>query len=360
VNTVFRFAMVALLIASSAFPASAKRKARHAPTPGKAHIEGATRLQVFLDRANFCPGKIDGRYSEFTWKALALYRESRGEQPQTSPPPQSKRKSNVAPDVAGIDLASVDPVFIPYTVTDTDLQNIGPLPKEPAQEAKLKFLPYRDAADAIAEKFHCDIHFLEQLNPGKLKTVKPGDQLMVPNVEPFDLASVKDIKPGSEVASQAANEIEDQPDAKAGTPEEHRGATANVVIKIDTKANTLEVHEGEKLIAAYPVTVGSAQTASPIGEWKVRRITKMPTFRYDKEMLQHGKRSGNFHLLPPGPRNPVGVMWIALNKKGIGIHGTNDPGSIGRAASHGCIRLANWDIVRLATKIKPGDNVPIH
>jgi lipoprotein-anchoring transpeptidase ErfK/SrfK len=53
-------------------------------------------------------------------------------------------------------------------------------------------------------------------------------------------------------------------------------------------------------------------------------------------------------------------MWIALNKKGIGIHGTDDPGSIGRAVSHGCIRLANWDVVRLATKIKAGDNVSIH
>ena len=122
----------------------------------------------------------------------------------------------------------------------------------------------------------------------------------------------------------------------------------------------LGVFQGDKLVAAYPVTIGSAHTASPIGEWKVSRITKMPTFRYDKEMLQHGKRSGNFHLLPPGPRNPVGVMWIALNKKGIGIHGTNTPDSIGHAASHGCIRLANWDVVRLATKIKPGDRVSIH
>ena len=87
----------------------------------------------------------------------------------------------------------------------------------------------------------------------------------------------------------------------------------------------LGVFENEKLIAAYPVTIGSAHTASPIGEWKVRGITKLPRFRYDKEMLEHGKRSGNFYMLPPGPRNPVGVMWIALNKKGIGIHGTDDP-----------------------------------
>jgi len=360
VNAVLRGALVAVLISSSVPPASAKRKASRAPIPRKADIEAATRLQVFLDRASFSPGKIDGRYNDLTRKVLAVYRASHGEQPQPSPPPQSKRKSNIAPDVTGLDIASVDPVFIPYTVTEADLQSIGPLPTEPSQQAKLKFLPYRDAADAISEKFHSDIHFLEQLNPGKLKAVKAGDQLMVPNVEPFELASVKDIKPGSEIGSQAANEMEDQAGAQAGTPEQTGAAPVGVAIKIDTKTNMLEVHEGEKLIAAYPVTVGSAQTASPIGEWKVRRITKMPIFRYDKEMLKHGQRSGNFYLLRPGPRNPVGVMWIALNKKGIGIHGTNDPGSIGHAASHGCIRLANWDVVRLATKIKSGDNVSIH
>jgi lipoprotein-anchoring transpeptidase ErfK/SrfK len=364
VNAVFRLALVAVLISGSVAPASAKRKATRARTSSKADIEAATRLQVFLDRANFSPGKIDGRYNGLTWKALALYRTSRGEQPQT-PPAQphakhSKAKSNPAPDVNGLDLASVDPVFVPYTVTEADLQSVGPSPKEPPQQAKLKFLPYHDSVDALAEKFHSDIHFLEQLNPGKLKAVKAGDQLMVPNVDPFELASVKDIKPGSEVTSQAANETEDQGDAQGGTPDQNKDAATNRVIKIDTKTNTLEVHEGEKLIAAYPVTVGSAQTASPIGEWKVRHITKMPTFRYDKEMLKHGQRSGNFYMLPPGPRNPVGVMWIALNKKGIGIHGTNEPGSIGRAASHGCIRLANWDVVRLATKIKSGDSVSIH
>ena len=358
-NTVVRFALIAIFISSSILPASAKKKATHAPKPRKAEIEAATRLQIFLDRANFSPGKIDGHYNDLTRRALALYRESRGEQSQT-PPPQRAAKSNVAPDVKGLDLASVNPVFISYTVTEADLQSVGPSPKEPPQQAKLKFLPYRDVPDAIAEKFHSDIHFLEQLNPGKLKTIKASDHVMVPNVEPFELASVKDIKPGSEVTSQAANEIEDQPNAQTQTPRETGGAPQNVATKIDTKTNTLEVHDGEKLIAAYPVTVGSTHTASPVGEWKVRGIAKMPKFRYDKEMLKHGQRSGNFYVLPPGPRNPVGVMWIALNKKGIGIHGTNDPGSIGHAASHGCVRLANWDVVRLATKIKSGDSVSIY
>jgi lipoprotein-anchoring transpeptidase ErfK/SrfK len=250
-------------------------------------------------------------------------------------------------------------VFVPYAVTEADLQAVGQLPNHVPEKAKLKFLPYRDAADAIAEKFHSDIHFLEQLNPGKFKGIKPGDQLKVPNVEPFELASVKDIKPGSETASPAANDLEDQSQTQA-SPAGESAAPRNVSVKIDTKTNMLGVFENEKLIAAYPVTIGSAHTASPIGEWKIKGIAKLPKFRYDKAMLEHGERSGNFYMLPPGPRNPVGVMWIALNKKGIGIHGTDDPDSIGRAVSHGCIRLANWDVVRLATKIKAGDKVSIH
>ena len=348
-----------MLILIGVLPAEARKKATpKTNAPKTAEIEAATRLQVFLDRANFSPGKIDGRYNDFTRKALSLYRESRGEQPQPTSP-QSGRHPNVAPDVSGLDLASVDPVFISYTVTETDLQSVGQLPGRVPEEAKLKFLPYRDVADAIAEKFHSDIHFLEHLNPGKLKGLKAGDQLKVPNVEPFELTSVKDIKPGSETATQAANEVEDQPETQAPTSGES-GAARNVAVKVDTKTNRLGVFEAEKLIAAYPVTIGSAHNTSPVGEWKVRGVSKLPTFRYDKEMLEHGERSGHFYMLPPGPRNPVGVMWIALNKKGIGIHGTNDPGSIGHAESHGCIRLANWDVVRLATKIKTGDNVSIH
>jgi len=359
VNAVTRFAVVGLVFLSGALPAAAKKKPTpKAAPPNKAEIQAAARLQVFLDRANFSPGRIDGRYNDFTWKALALYRESQGQQPQP-PPPKSKPHANVPPEISGLDLASVDPVFVPYTVTQADLQAVGRLPSHAAEQAKLKFLPYRDAADAIAEKFHSDIHFLEQLNPRKLKGLKAGDQLKVPNVEPFELASVKDIKPGSETASQAANEVEDQPETQAPTPGKS-GAPRNVATKVDTKTNMLGVFEADKLIAAYPVTIGSAHNTSPIGDWKVRGISKLPRFRYDKEMLEHGERSGNFYMLPPGPRNPVGVMWIALNKTGIGIHGTNDPGSIGRAVSHGCIRLANWDVVRLATKIKTGDNVSIH
>jgi len=359
VSALLRFSLVIVLVLASAGPASARRKKGHTPPPSvhkrsDAEIEAATRLQVFLDRANFSPGKIDGHYNDFTLKALALYRQSRGE--PVAPRPS---KADTAPDLNGIDLGSVDPVFIQYTVTEADLQNVGPLPSVVREKAKLKALPYRDVGQEIAEKFHCDQKFLGELNPGKNGALKPGDQLRVPNVEPFELDTVKDLKPGSEIAPEAANDIPDQPEQKPD-PNSEPEAGAKTSVKVDVKTNMLGVFEGDKIIAAYPVTVGSTQTATPIGEWKVRGVAKLPTFRYDERMLKRGERSKNFHLLPPGPNSPVGVIWIALNKRGIGIHGTDDPNTIGQAVSHGCIRLANWDVVRLAGRVKTGVPVSVH
>jgi lipoprotein-anchoring transpeptidase ErfK/SrfK len=363
------FFFVGLLLATLPPQLAARKhlqtKVAHKEQPSPAQIEAATRLQIFLDRSNFSPGKIDGRYNELTWKALSLYRQSHGEQSQS---PSLHAKSNAAPDISGLNLSSVDPVFITCSVTETDLQNIGKLPNSPKEQAKLKTLLYRNGADAIAEKFHCDVHFLEQLNPGKTKSIKLGDQLRVPNVQPFELGQVKEIKPGSEINAPAANELPDVPDqtsAEQPSVSQYPPATSSSPVppssvKIDTKTNMLGVFEGDKLVAAYPVTVGSAQTASPIGDWKVKGIAKWPRFRYDEKMLKHGERSGHFFMLPPGPRNPVGVLWIALNKKGIGIHGTASPDSIGHSVSHGCIRLANWDVVRLAERIKFGTAVSIH
>src|SRR6266478_3183122 len=198
-----------------------KKKAPQNEKQSPAQIEPATRLQIFLDRSNFSPGKLDGHYNEFTLKALALYRQSRGEQPQ---PPQNA-KADAAPDVNGLDLDGVQPVFITYAVTPADLQNMGKLPASVKQQAKLKALLYRDPADAIAEKFHCDIHFLEQLNPGKTKSIKPGDQLRVPNVEPFELGTVKELKLGSEINAPAANDLPDEPDM---TPEEEKPALLRI------------------------------------------------------------------------------------------------------------------------------------
>ncbi len=314
-------------------------------------------MQVFLDRSEFAPGKIDGRYGEFTVKALALFRQSRGEQAAVI---KDDAGAKAAPDVSGLDLASVQPVFVEYTVTAEDLQAVGEMANTVAEQATQKSMPYKTAAESIAEKFHTDVDFLAELNPGKTVAIKVGDVLAVPNVVPFDLSGVKGLKPGSETAANDVDGNEQESDGRGADKEKSPGVnSAAVSVQVDAKANMLTVFEGEKLIAAYPVTIGSERTASPVGEWKVRGVAKMPNFRYDKAMLEKGERSGDFHMLPPGPNNLVGVIWIQLNKKGIGLHGTNEPDAIGRSASHGCVRLANWDVVRLAAKIKGGVPVSI-
>jgi lipoprotein-anchoring transpeptidase ErfK/SrfK len=87
---------------------------------------------------------------------------------------------------------------------------------------------------------------------------------------------------------------------------------------------------------------------------------KLPTFCYDERMLNRGRRGGIFYILRPGPNNPVGVISIALNKRGIGIQSTDEPDRIGHSVSHGCIRLANWDVVRLAGRVKAEVPVAAH
>jgi len=340
-------------------------------------MEDAVRVQVLLDRANFGPGKIDGHLGDFTAKALVRYRAAKGLTEADADGGLRKKsdKEDTEANLAGLDLKSIDPVFVDYTVTEADAQSAGEVPGKPVEQAKLKWLPYGSVAEAVAERFHMDVDFLEQLNPGKTKQLKTGDVVKVPNVEPFELQSVKDLKPGS--AARAANELDDQDSfeskekdredgtdkGKAGAKSKERpqesDAAPRMSILVTKEDNMLELRESDKLVAAFPVTVGSEETASPVGEWKVRGVAKLPNFRYDKKMLKEGERSENFHMLPPGPNNPVGVIWIALNRKGVGIHGSDSPDAIGRNVSHGCIRLANWDIVKLASLVKGGVPVTI-
>ena len=98
----------------------------------------------------------------------------------------------------------------------------------------------------------------------------------------------------------------------------------------------------------YPVAVGKASTPSPSGEFTIVRRVSDPTYAH------RGK------VVAPGPNNPVGSRWIGLSVKGYGIHGTNEPGSIGKAASHGCVRMGKADLEELYTLVQVGDAVEIH
>ncbi len=282
------------------------------------------RLQIFLDTQLFGPGKVDGRPGEFTTKALKRYQVSHG-QPET--------------DIGthALDLSSVPENYASYTIREEDLKFIGDLPLQPSAQSKKKYLPYDSVLEFLTERFHCSPDLLEYLNaPLKMGALKAGDQVKVPAVQPFLIEELTQIGSLPEVPEFASR-----------------------VIKIDTREKLLGLYDGDKLLASLPITPGSGHLATPPGTWRIVGIAQMPTFRWDKSVLEYGVRSGDFYELPPGPNNPVGVMWIGLNRAGIGVHGTNSPQTIGRSASHGCMRTANWDVVRLAKMLTKGMTVVI-
>jgi lipoprotein-anchoring transpeptidase ErfK/SrfK len=288
--------------------------------------ELVTRLEIFLDQRSFSPGKIDGHWSDFCAKALQSYQLAQGQPATGKLDPAILREMN-----------QISPLYVSYQLNENDFRYVGKAPRRPVAQSRVKSMPYRSILGFVAERYHSDEKFLRSLNAGRnLNALKPGDVVRVPNVTPFQIETlhpVENLPPNPALAART--------------------------IKVDTRSRLLDVMEGDKIIGSYPVTPGSRQLPAPIGTWKIVRVTLLPWFRWDREMLNHGKRSSNFHNIPPGPRNPVGIAWIGLDKKGIGIHGTDNPAMIGQSASHGCIRLANWDADRVAKQVTDGASVQI-
>jgi lipoprotein-anchoring transpeptidase ErfK/SrfK len=219
---------------------------------------------------------------------------------------------------------STEPALIEYTVTASDVK--GPfaeeIPSKYEEKAKLKRLDYTSAIEMLAERFHMDETFLETLNRGKAFD-KTGTSIVVANVN---------VKP---VALTKAAKIE----ADKG----------NNMVRVLAKDGTI--------IASYPASIGSEEKPAPSGTLKVVRVAKGPTYTYDPSFKFKGvKADGKLHIAP-GPNNPVGSVWIALNEKTYGIHGTSEPSKVGKVDSHGCVRMTNWDALALAGMVKKGTPV---
>jgi lipoprotein-anchoring transpeptidase ErfK/SrfK len=286
--------------------------------------EMVAQLQIFLDQQLFSPGMIDGKAGRFLSRALKRWQRAHG-LPETG----------IVDD--NVPLDSVYPVYTFHTVAKSDRKFIGDLPRRTSEQARKKYLPYASYLDFVAERYHASREFIMRLNPGmRFEQLEPGEKIRVPNVEPF--------------------RIEEMP--PTGNFAEEPGLRARSIL-IDRRATNLDVMEGERLLASIPIAPGSHAHPTPPGRWRVLGIASMPVFRWDQGVLQRGVRTKNFYLLPAGPRNPVGVAWIALNKPGIGIHGTNNPYSVGTYASHGCMRTANWDIARLCRMVTAGVSIEI-
>jgi lipoprotein-anchoring transpeptidase ErfK/SrfK len=283
------------------------------------------RVQIFLDKNLFGPGKLDGAIGEFTYKAVVNYNYAHGQRDLYN---WTHIREAAMEEVPVIFAAfKIQPILLKYVTTD--------LPEDYEKAAAYPYMAYRSLLELTAERFHTDESFLTLLNPKKdMDALKPGDILVVPNVKSF---RIEDVKPMQGFKADAM--------------------LSSHTIVVDTTERMAAIYsEKETMLAAFPITPGKPQFI-PVGTWKVVNMMTTPTFRYDKQFLEEGVRGEVALQIPSGPNSPIGVMWCGLSKSGIGLHGTAMPRTIGRTRSAGCVRFANWDAIRLPQLIRPGTRV---
>jgi lipoprotein-anchoring transpeptidase ErfK/SrfK len=270
------------------------------------------RTQILLDRAKFSPGVIDGRYGENVRQAVAAFEEASGL------PVDGQIDQALFEKLTMLDPR---PVLTEYTITAADVAGpfITEVPKEIEEQAKLKQMAYTSPAELLGEKFHMTEDLIKTLNPDADLT-KAGTTITVADL-------------GDDVLTGVAS------------------------IEVDKSESAVKAFDKSgKLLAFYPATIGSEEMQTPDGVMKVNGVSRHPTYTFDPARLTY-KGPKTKTVVPPGPNNPVGAVWIALNKPTFGIHGAPDPSLIGKRSSHGCVRLTNWDALELAQGVKPGVEV---
>ena len=271
------------------------------------------RAEVLLSRAHFSPGVIDGRDGANLKNALSAYERANG-----------LPEDGLLDDAVWTKLASDQgPVMTDYTITEADTAGpfVEAIPKAYPEMAKLDRLAYTSPIEMLAERFHMDEALLLALNPDAN----------------FGVAGTKIV-----VAAPGPDTLP----AKV------------TLVQVDKARNQVRAYgAGDVLLAAYPATVGSADMPTPSGTLTVNTVTNDPHWNYDPGKLHFGDRSVGKLDIKPGPNNPVGAVWIDLSKDTYGIHGAPEPKLIGKTASHGCVRLTNWDARQLGSAVSKGTKV---
>lgn len=271
----------------------------------------ALQVQVMLDRAGFSPGEIDASMGTNTQHALGAYRTNGG---NTEGLPRDAMTG--------------------YRITDEDAAApfTPDIPDDLVQQAQLPALGYRDIVEMLGERFHSSPSLLRRMNPQA--RFAAGEQIQVPNV-----ATTED------------------PTRLPGKGEASKNRASGLTITVTRSTSTLTVtDESGKTIFFAPVTTGSEHDPLPIGRWKVTGVQHDPSFHYNPELFWDA--TGNSKaIIKPGPNNPVGVVWIDIDRPHYGLHGTPEPATVGKTTSHGCVRMTNWDALAVASFAQPGTPV---
>lgn len=333
-------ALGSVAFAQGSAPPSGPASTWVAPGTKGSPIDGTLfHAQVLMSAHGFSPGVIDGKKGESFRLALKSFQEARG-LPKTGELDGATRR-------ALLNANRLSTINVTLTPDDVAGQFVYPFPSNPEKQAELDSLAYRNMLEKLAERYHTTPDTIVALN-GPKALIGVGKKLRLPNVIPsatdYDGVDDKGVK-----ALRAFNVDSTQPQGD--------------YVVVDKSEGVLKVYKGEvpaagakgesQLVAAFPVTMGSKRYPLPLGRWKATTYAYMPPFKYQPEILNNPKTDKELDL-PPGPNGPVGVAWLDLTKEHYGIHGTNEPQTIGRAESSGCIRMTNWDVLRLSRMMKPG------
>ena len=290
-------------------------------------------VQVILDHLGFGPGVLDGRGGQSLVAALKGFQEAKG-LPKTG-------KADARTLQALYPYRAARPT-VTVALTPEMLAGpfVNPFPTDPAKQAELPSLGYKNVMEKLGEMFHTTPAVIVALNSPTTK-LAPGTKVVFPNALPASRAYDPKLKPDWIATLTMLNVDATQPKA------DHV-----VVDKSDGVLRVLDAND--KLVAQFSATMGSSHDPLPLGTWTIKGSDYNPKFHFNPALFWDAKKGQTKEMLPPGPNGPVGVVWMDLSKDHYGIHGTPNPETIGRAESHGCIRLTNWDAARLSMMIKPG------
>ena len=285
------------------------------PPTGPDTFETNLSWQIQLDGLGFSPGLIDGNPGAKTHLAMREFQRLK-ELPVTGELDSSLRET-----------IPLWPAIRTYVVLAADLADVAPAPKGWLEKSRLDRLRYPSLEELVAEKFHTSRACLARLNPGlKMSDLKVGDKLKVPNIT--DGATIYSYVP--------------HPD--------------RIDINLSEKVIRLSAHG--KLIALFHCSIAKDKAKLPSGDARVTVISVNPNYTFDPAKWPDVHGIDHKLLIPPGPRNPVGLCWIGLSLPGYGMHGSPTPELIGKTGSHGCFRLTNWDALRLSRLVAIG--TPVH
>jgi lipoprotein-anchoring transpeptidase ErfK/SrfK len=273
--------------------------------------------QIALARRAISPGSIDSALGSQTRAAISVFQDT-----------EDLPVTGELDDTTRAKLTLDAPILTTYTVTTNDLASLQPLCTTWLAKSQQTALAYETELELVAEKAHSHPLLIERLNPNvDWANVPAGTVLQIPDVN------------------------YPAPDDKA----------AFVVIHLADRY--LEAFDQDtNLMLHFPCSIARKVEKRPVGELHVVVVIQNPNYTVDPELFPESdelQKIGHKVILPPGPKNPVGVAWMGLDKPGYGMHGTPNAQEVGRTESHGCFRLANWDAEYLSQLVWVGMPVEV-